>query len=70
MNSSLNNKVTAVINKLDELYDKRDVCIQARKLDNTGAREIRIMEGEYDVYLKRTVLQLEQMLRDIAQDSL
>ena len=53
---------TVVLNLLDEMYEKRGNVSLTRTMEDLSAAEIRVLEGEFDAYFKRTVSKIENYI--------
>lgn len=53
---------STVLNLLDELYEKRAEASLARIQETLSVAEIRVLEGEFDSYFKRTITKIENLI--------
>jgi hypothetical protein len=51
-----------VLNLLDELYEKRGEVALKRILEELSAAELRVLEGEFDAYFRRTINKIENYI--------
>lgn len=65
----IKSRIHTALNKLDEMYEQRAACAINRMNNSVSAKELRVVEGEFDAYFKRSVSELENLLTEIARDS-
>lgn len=51
-----------VLNLLDELYEKRAEVSLRRIQEDLTSTELRVLEGEFDAYFRRTINKIENLV--------